>query len=90
MRLKKSYDAGTMALVDSHEAKAHFLRLLERVRGGEEIVISHAGKPVAKLVPYTASRGRRRPGGWEGRAWIAGDFDELPPELERAFRGEEP
>ena len=35
-----------------HEAKTHLSRLVERVEGGEEIIIGRAGKPVAKLVPY--------------------------------------
>lgn len=38
-------------LVNIHEAKAQFSRLVERVARGEEIVIGKAGKPVAKLVP---------------------------------------
>jgi prevent-host-death family protein len=37
--------------VDIHEAKTHFSRLLNRVASGEEIVISRAGKPIARLVP---------------------------------------
>jgi len=37
-------------LVNIHEAKAQFSRLVERVARGEEIVIGKAGKPVAKLV----------------------------------------
>ena len=32
-----------MTTVNVHEAKAHLSRLLERVRAGEEIVISKAG-----------------------------------------------
>jgi antitoxin (DNA-binding transcriptional repressor) of toxin-antitoxin stability system len=35
--------------------------LLRRVRQGEEIVIAHAGMPVAKLIPYSGD-GPRRPG----------------------------
>ena len=40
-----------MTTVNVHEAKTHLSRLLERVRAGEEIVISKAGKPCARLVP---------------------------------------
>jgi prevent-host-death family protein len=36
--------------VNVHEAKTHLSRLIERVEGGESIVICRAGKPVAKLV----------------------------------------
>ena len=40
-----------MTTVNVHEARTHLSRLLERVRAGEEIVISKAGKPCARLVP---------------------------------------
>lgn len=74
--------------VNIHEAKTHLSRLLERVESGEEIVIGRAGKPVAKLVPYRQTEQPRTPGGWQGRVRIADDFDELPPELLAAFRGD--
>lgn len=73
-----------------HEAKTHFSRLVERVMRGEEVVIGRAGRPVARLVPYVEDRGPRVPGGWEGRVRVADDFDELPEEVEAAFRGERP
>jgi prevent-host-death family protein len=75
-------------LVNVHEAKTHLSRLLERAERGEEIIIGRAGKPIAKLVPYPKARGPRKPGGWQGRVRIADDFDELPPEIAAAFRGE--
>ena len=34
-----------------HEAKTQLSRIIERVERGEEIVISRAGEPVAKVVP---------------------------------------
>ena len=53
--------------VNMHEAKTHLSRLVERVEGGAEIVISRAGKPAAKLVPVEApDLTRRKLGGWEG------------------------
>ena len=75
-------------LVNIHEAKTHLSRLLEQVAAGEEIVIAKAGKPIAKLVPYHEIRAPRTLGGWEGRVWMADDFDELPEEIAAAFRGE--
>lgn len=75
-------------VVNIHEAKTHFSKLVARAAGGEEIVIGKAGKPLAKLVPYREPHGPRTPGGWEGRVQIAADFDELPPEVAAAFRGE--
>ncbi|WP_436642968.1 type II toxin-antitoxin system Phd/YefM family antitoxin [Microbaculum sp. FT89] len=40
-----------MAEVSAFDAKTHFSQLLARARGGEEITITHRGKPVARLVP---------------------------------------
>ena len=39
-----------MHTVGSHEARAHFPRLLDRVAAGEEITITRHGVPVARLV----------------------------------------
>jgi prevent-host-death family protein len=42
--------------VNVHAAKTHLSRLLVRVAAGEQILISRAGKPVARLVPVTRPR----------------------------------
>ncbi len=50
-------------VVNVHEAKTHFSRLLERVHAGEEIILSKAGKPYARMVPLQpAQPPRRQPG----------------------------
>lgn len=77
-------------LVNIHEAKTHLSKLLERVHLGERIVIAKAGKPVAVLIPYSEAEGARRPGAWKGKVRIGRDFDELPEEIARSFRGESP
>jgi prevent-host-death family protein len=76
--------------VNVYEAKTHLSKLLERVEHGEEIVIARAGRPIAKLVPVPRRTEPRKPGGWEGRVWMAPDFDELPSHLLAAFEGEDP
>ncbi|MGB3554481.1 MAG: type II toxin-antitoxin system prevent-host-death family antitoxin [Jannaschia sp.] len=38
--------------VNIHEAKTSLSKLIERVAGGEEIVIANRGRPVAVLAPY--------------------------------------
>jgi prevent-host-death family protein len=43
---------GQLATYNTYDARTFFSDLLRRVRDGEEIVIAHAGHPVAKLVPY--------------------------------------
>jgi prevent-host-death family protein len=51
-----------------HEAKTHFSKLLERAHAGEEVIISKAGKPYAKLVPLEpVVKPKRKPGGLKGQ-----------------------
>lgn len=71
-----------------YEAKSSLSRLVDRAAAGEEIVIAKAGKPRAKLVPLAKRRKRRKPGGWEGRVFIAPDFDDpLPDDIQAGFEG---
>jgi prevent-host-death family protein len=75
-----------MKEVNVHEAKTHLSRLLARVAAGEEITISKAGKPVARLVPIHGLRKKRVPGMDRGKVWIADDFDApLPLEIQKLF-----
>ena len=76
-------------IVNIHEAKTHLSKLIERAAAGEEIVIAKAGDPVAKLVRYERPKEPRKLGGWEGRVWIAPDFDEEIPEIVAAFEGDD-
>ena len=75
--------------VNIHEAKTHLSRLLERVEQGEEIVIARGGRPIARLVPFTADLMPRQPGALQGRIEVADDFDApLPPDVLAAFLGD--
>ena len=72
--------------INLYDAKTRLSELVERAAAGEEIIIAKAGKPRARLVPLEAATPKRVPGGWEGKVWIADDFDDpLPPELLAAF-----
>ncbi len=65
-----------------HAAKTHLSKLVERVEGGEEIVITRRGKPAVRLVPERRGGGfASMAGAWRGRMRIAEDFDELPDDL---------
>ena len=78
-----------MRTVTISQAKICLSRLVEKAAGGEEIVITKRGRPVARLVVLEASTRPRRPGGWEGQVWMADDFDApLPEELEKSFYGD--
>lgn len=74
-----------------HEAKTHLSKLIERVAAGEDVVIAKAGKPVAKLVPYTENRKPRKAGSLKGKIWLAPDWDsdETNEEIARLFYGED-
>lgn len=75
-----------MTEVNVHEAKTHLSRLLARVAAGEEVIISKAGRPIARLVPIRTKTQERVPGEDAGEIWIADDFDDpLPPEIQSAF-----
>jgi prevent-host-death family protein len=75
-------------VVNVYEAKTRLSELIERAARGEEIVIAKAGTPKARLVPLSAELAPRVPGGWQGRMWVADDFDEpLPRALLDAFGG---
>jgi prevent-host-death family protein len=50
-----------------HEAQANLSRIIARVEQGEEIIISRAGKPVAKLVPLARRADHQLLGRGEGR-----------------------
>lgn len=63
-----------MIEVGVHEAKTNLSQLLRRVAGGEEVLITRGGEPVARLVP-AQSRRRRALGRDMGRIVIAEDFD---------------
>lgn len=69
-----------------HEAKTNLSRLVERVRAGEEIVITRGGEPVAELRPVRKKtiqdvRGISR----DQPAWFAPDFNDIPDEIGEAF-----
>jgi len=78
-----------MDKINIHQAKTQLSRLVERAAGGEEIVIAKSGKPVARLVPYTAKNEPRRPGYLRGKIRVKKSFDQpLPKELLASFEGQ--
>jgi prevent-host-death family protein len=76
------------AIGNLDEAKTSLSQLVERAAAGEEIIIAKAGKPRARLVPLSDRAKPREPGGWEGKVWVADDFDEpLPADILAGFEG---
>lgn len=72
--------------VNIHEAKTHFSMILQQVEKGDEIIIANAGKPVARLIPFSERSSKRVPGTAKGKVRISKDFDApLPKSLQKLF-----
>ncbi len=72
--------------INIHEAKTHFSRILSRVIMGEEIIIAKAGRPIAKVTPYSQGKPDRIPGRDRGLFTVSDDFDDpLPEEILTEF-----
>ena len=85
-----------METLNIHAAKTHLSRLVERVEGGETILIARAGKPVAKLVPLEpeatdrTAMAARRIGFMKGEFSIPDDFNEMGrEEIDEMFNGDD-
>lgn len=76
-----------MRIVNIHEAKTHFSKLIDAVIHGGEVIIAMAGRPVAKLGPIQ-KKPKRRPGVLKGKIKISKTFnDPLPEQLLKDFEG---
>lgn len=58
-----------------HDAKTNLSRLVDRAEHGEEIIISRAGVPVARLTPYTQIVRRTARGSLRGELALPPDWD---------------
>lgn len=65
------------------EAKAKFSEVVERALRGEEIIVTKAGKPVAKILRYEPAERHQRLGLFAGQIEMAEDFDEWPDDVAR-------
>jgi prevent-host-death family protein len=77
-----------MNIVNIHEAKTHFSKLIQEVEEGKAVVIGRNGKPIAILTAYDPMLSPVKPrqgGQWAGQIWMAPDFDTSDPEIERLF-----
>ena len=74
--------------VNIHQAKTQLSKLVERAAAGSEIVITKAGKPMAKLVPLVTTNRVRKLGILKGKIKIPDNFDApLPAKVIAAFEG---
>jgi prevent-host-death family protein len=77
-------------IVNVHEAKTQFSRLLEQAHAGQEIILAKAGKPYARLMPLPPAVVTRQPGRLLGHVpgGLPDDFfDPLPAEELAAWEG---
>ena len=73
----------TAAQFNIHEAKTNLSRIIDRVEHGEEIIISRAGNPVAKVVPLIRRVDRAGRGSLRHTLVAAEDWDS--PEVNAAI-----
>ena len=75
-----------MTTVNIHQAKTHLSRLIAEVASGEEFIISRAGTPIARLVPYATATPQRTLGRDRGLFEVPDDFDvSLPEDVIESF-----
>jgi prevent-host-death family protein len=70
-----------------HDAKTNLSRIIDRVEHGEEIIISRAGTPVAKVIPLNRRVDRTGRGSLAGQLVMAEDWDasEVNESIAREF-----
>ena len=73
-------------LINVHDAKTQFSKLLEQAHAGQEIILAKAGKPYARMMPLAPEASMRQRGRVKG---INDDafFDPLPDEELAAWEG---
>lgn len=68
-----------MLAVNIHEAKTHLSRLVEDAAHGKPFIIAKAGKPMVKVIPFSAVEpgSERRLGFMSGEISVPDDFDNM-------------
>jgi prevent-host-death family protein len=74
-----------MVVRNISQAKTELSALIEQVLKGNDVILAKAGKPVARIVPYSGPAGPRKPGSMAGEISLAPDFDSLPDDMAEAF-----
>ena len=74
-----------MQIYNIHEAKTNLSKLIAKTQNGEEVIISKAGKPVAKLSAYKEKTKPRKFGALKGKIWVSDDFDDEDEEINKMF-----
>ena len=71
------------------EFRANMADILRQARHGSSFLVTSRDEVLAEIHPPSkAPVARRQPGALRGRIRMAGDFDELPPDLLAVMEGE--
>jgi prevent-host-death family protein len=73
--------------ISTAEARNRFTELIRIVEGGEQVVITRHGRPVAQLAPPLAERRKARFDGMKGRIRLLPGWDD--PITEEELLGED-
>jgi antitoxin (DNA-binding transcriptional repressor) of toxin-antitoxin stability system len=79
-----------MTPINMLQAKSNLSRLVQAIEEGREreIILARNGRPVAKLVPITATPIARRIGVANGRFEVPDDIDRHNAQVARLFAGD--
>ena len=79
-----------MPIVNIHDAKTHFSKLINDTLAGKSVIIAKAGVPVVKLSIYHEELTPRQGGQLKGLIKISKDFDApLPKDVLETFYGKD-
>jgi prevent-host-death family protein len=74
-------------IVNIHEAKTHLSRLIDQVAAGSEVIIAKAGKPLAKLTPFTVQAQPKKHGLLKGKIKVPDGFNATDETIVADFEG---
>jgi antitoxin (DNA-binding transcriptional repressor) of toxin-antitoxin stability system len=67
--------------VDLKDVPQRLLDLVDEASRSGELVLTHEGEAVAKIIPLRRARAPRRPGSARGMVHMADDFDATPEDF---------
>jgi antitoxin (DNA-binding transcriptional repressor) of toxin-antitoxin stability system len=67
--------------VDLKDVPQRLLDLVDEASRSGEIVLTHQGEAVAKIIPLRRARAPRQPGSARGMVHMADDFDATPEDF---------
>ena len=75
----------TTHVVNTHEAKTRLSELIRQAEAGAEVIVARNGRPVARIVPWSAARSQRTPGSWTGQLEYGDDVVDSDPAVQAMF-----